>query len=326
LAVVTDRPNQQLQQTAGHESFLGFIARRWPGRQVSLVVWRRRIVADRKITAVTNSAATPYASFQPEVRPMVRLAEQLIIISVIAVTTACLPVHAQSIIITNASFESPVTPSTTFSGSMSTAPPGWAVYNLGATNNLRQFGVLNPTGTLFFPGGVPHGSNVGVVFLQNTTSIAEAGLQQTLSSTLQLNTTYTLQVAVGNIARDPRPPFNAFNFNGFPGYRIDLLAGTTVIASDLNLLAPAEGAFLTSTLNATIGDVRQFAGQPLGIRLVNLNGSGIEVNFDDVRLQATPVPEPTGLLLIAIATVGAAARLRWPSRTRSASDIKEVLD
>jgi len=38
----------------------------------------------------------------------------------------------------------------------------------------------------------------------------------------------------------------------------------------------------------------------LAIRLVNLNGPGIEVNFDDVRLDASPVPEPSSVGLVAI--------------------------
>jgi len=212
--------------------------------------------------------------------------------------------QAQTLTIVNPGFETPVTLAGTFSGGSSSAPNGWSVYNTGATNSLRQFGVINPTGTQFFTGGVPSGANAGVVFLQNTTGIAEAGLRQTFSSTLQLNTTYSVSVSVGNIATDPNPPYNAFNFDGFPGYRIDLFAGNTVIGSDNNTLLPSEGNFLTSTFDVTVGSSHANAGQLLGIRLVNLNGPGIEVNFDDVRVVATPVPEPSSMLLFCAAVGG----------------------
>jgi hypothetical protein len=37
-----------------------------------------------------------------------------------------------------------------------------------------------------------------------------------------------------------------------------------------------------------------FGGQPLGIRLVNLNSApGIEVNWDNVRLEHGPIPSPS---------------------------------
>ena len=105
------------------------------------------------------------------------------------VTTCCYDsAQAQTLTIVNPGFETPVTPAGTFSGGSSSAPNGWSVYNTGATNSLRQFGVINPAGTQFFTGGVPSGANAGVVFLQNTTEIAEAGLRQNLSSTLQINT------------------------------------------------------------------------------------------------------------------------------------------
>jgi len=223
-------------------------------------------------------------------------------VAFLVATTCCYnSVQAQPITIVNPSFETPFTPAGTFSGGSTSAPNGWSVYNTGATNSQRQFGVLNPTGTEFFSGGVPAGANVGVVFLQNTNGIAEAGLRQNLSSTLQLNTTYTVTVEVGNIATDPNPPFNMFNFDGFPGYRIDLLAGSTVLGSDNNSLLPPEGQFLTSTFDVTIGSSHANFGQGLGIRLVSLNGDGTEVNFDNVRVVA--VPEPTSMMLVAGAAI-----------------------
>lgn len=201
-------------------------------------------------------------------------------------------VRAASLLILNPSFETPVTAPGTFV--TDAAPSGWSTYG-----NIHFFGravgVLNPASTTLYLDPAPQGANVGVVFLLDAGPAVESGLVQTLADTLQTETRYVLTVAVGNIANDANPPHNSFDFAGFPGYRVDLLAGGTVIASDDNTLLPGEGRFLTSTVEISIGASHALAGQALGIRLVNLDGAeGIEVNFDDVRLEATPVPEPAG--------------------------------
>lgn len=204
---------------------------------------------------------------------------------------------AATVLVLNHSFETPVTAAATFTGGSASAPSGWTVYNSGATNSLRQFGVWNPSTTNSFVGGAPDGANVGVVFLENTTGLAEAGLQQVLTATLQVLTQYTLTIEVGNFSdADPGP----FNFTGFPGYRVDFFAGSTLIASDNNTLSPGEGIFMTSVVTFTTSSSHANAGEQLGIRLVNLNGAGTEVNFDNVRLDALAVPEPSTALLVSI--------------------------
>jgi hypothetical protein len=234
-------------------------------------------------------------------------------LSLFAIMPLALTLSAEAVLLTinNSSFEDPITADGDFTASSTSAPNGWAVYNDGATSSSRQFGVWNPTGTNTFVGGdAPDGVNIGVVFLLNTTNIAEAGLSQTLGDTLQLNSTYTLTVEVGNFADDN--PSDSFNFNGFPGYRIDLMTvnNPTPLASDNNTLTPAEGIFETSIVSFTTGSSHTDAGQALAIRLVNLNGAGIEVNFDDVRLDASPVPEPStaALLLGAVGLICAGLR------------------
>lgn len=235
----------------------------------------------------------------------------------LSVAAALLPAVAIAapITITNHSFESPVAAPSTFVGGMASGPTGWSVYNTGATNNLRFFGVWNPTGSDSFVNFAPDGSNIGVVFLQNTTNLAEAGLLQALTATLQANTQYTLTVEVGNFAPSAQPI--PFNFSGFPGYRVDLLAGGVPIASDFNSLAPAEGFFETSTVSFTTGAVHANLGQQLAIRLVNLNGPGIEVNFDDVRLDASAVPAPAAAALVFTGLLGLGTRRRRPRRHRN---------
>lgn len=216
--------------------------------------------------------------------------------------TAALPdIRAAAIAISNPSFEDPVIAAGTFA--TTAAPAGWSTY--GDINYVnRVIGVLNPATTSLYSAAAPHGANVGVVFLLDAGPASESGFSQTLAASLQLNTLYTLQVDIGNIANDPNPPHSSFNFSGFPGYRVDLLAGGTVIASDENTLLPGEGAFLTSTVLLSVGGSHALAGQPLGVRLVNLDGAnGIEVNFDNVRLDAAAIPEPANAAFAAGASV-----------------------
>lgn len=229
--------------------------------------------------------------------------------SFLLAASLALPVAAEAatIAVFNSSFESPNTASATFNGNSTTGPAGWGwtVYNPGPTSN-RFFGVWDPTTTLSYV-AIPDGQQVGVVFLDDALGL-EAGLLQVLGDTLQLSTHYTLTVGVGNFAPSAGDPWN---FTGFPGYRVELLAGSTVLASDNNTLAPSEGVFLTSTVNFTTGVSHANAGQALAIRLVNLNGSGVEVNFDKVSLNAEAVPEPSGLALLALgALLGLRARRR----------------
>ena len=195
------------------------------------------------------------------------------------------------------------------------APNGWSAY--GAVGNGASIGVLNP-GTLAadggtnFPDGAPEGDNVALMFFNNFAGGAEFGIEQTLSATLQPNTAYTLSVEVGNIASgtstvEPFQGFGFFDLRGFPGYRIDLLAGNVVIAQDNSMLLPDEGEFEESVINVVIGDMHPQLGQDLTIRLVNLNVQDLndpvvdlEVDFDDVRLDATVVPAPRSSLLVFI--------------------------
>ena len=201
--------------------------------------------------------------------------------------------HAVDVPVTNPSFELPAIAAGTFS--TTSAPPGWTEFG-SIDFGSRTIGVLDPATTTLYTGPVPDGENVGVVFLLddagNQTFFAgvESGMFQTLSTPLENDTHYTLTVEVGNIGDDPNPPHGQFQFADFPGYRVELMAGSGMLASDDALLPPERG-FSTSTVEYTSGNNDALAGQSLGIRLVNRNAApGLEVNFDDVRLDATPVP------------------------------------
>lgn len=178
-------------------------------------------------------------------------------------------------------------------------PAGWALYDPAGIIDQGNdaVGVLNPTGSTFFPGGVPEGMNAALVYLATDVGDGPAGLRQVLGAVLQAETRYTLRVEVGNIASGFGDPNNFFyDLDGFPGYQVALVAGGEVIAMDDNTLGGAipEGEFRTSTVRVDIGAAHPRLGQTLQIRLIHLNipgtaaEPGIEVDFDNVRLDATP--------------------------------------
>lgn len=202
---------------------------------------------------------------------------------------------ASSIAIANPGFEDPTLNENDFTV---TTPPGWNLYDplglvspgSGVTTNF--VGIYNPPPDAF-PGEAPEGNNISFIYAVDQPGSGVLGLTQTLATTLTANTKYNLQVKVGD-----QLPFDTFDFlAGFPGYRVELLAGSTLLAFDDNTLSLTEGTFATSVVSFTTSNNLPSLGLPLEIRLLHLlNGPGVEVNFDDVRLEATSVPEPASIL------------------------------
>lgn len=170
--------------------------------------------------------------------------------------------------------------------------PGWEAYDpkdlitgIPLTPGGFDFtdaGAQNATG--FYPSGAADGANTGYAFIVDAPGSGVVGLTQTLTDELTGNTRYTLQVNVGNPVTNPGLPIN---LTGFPGYRVELLAGDRVIAADNNSLSIAKGAFGVSTVTYTASAKDPFLGEELGIRLINLNAApGVSVDFDNVRLTA----------------------------------------
>ena len=167
-----------------------------------------------------------------------------------------------------------------------------------------------------FPDGAAEGQRVAIAFnFAGSDGLGEYGLRQTLADVLTPDTSYTLQVEIGNIASGTSMSGSFFNLDGFPGYRVDFMAGDIVLASDDNTLAGLipEGTFATSTVTCSVGPDDPALGLPLGVRLVNLNildpafpAADLEVDFDDVRLTATPTTDPCPADLDDDGAVGAA--------------------
>ncbi len=239
-------------------------------------------------------------------------------------TAISAPLAAQtSIVILNPSFE---TGSAAIFNEFTFGPPaGWQLYDPngitdGGDGDFFYVGTLTPTpngegGFINFLNGAADGQRVAIAFnYSETGGIGEYGLLQTLDATLQANTTYSLQVDIGNIASGTAVDNTFFNLDGFPGYRVDLLAGDTVVASDNNTLSGtiAEGEFGLSVVQFTTGASHaSLIDQPLTIRLVNLNvidpafpTADLEVDFDNVRFTATAIPEPAAWSWLALIAGG----------------------
>jgi hapalindole H/12-epi-hapalindole U/12-epi-fischerindole U synthase len=172
-----------------------------------------------------------------------------------------------------------------------------ATYYIGTLTPFQPEPVGNPGVYANFPSGAAEGQRLAIAFnFEGSHGQGEYGYQQTLAATLQPLTRYVLEVEIGNIASATAMDGTFFDLDGFPGYRVELLAGGVPIAQDINLLSGMidDGEFETSTITFTTGAAHPRLGQQLGIRLVNLNqldaafpDSDLEVDFDDVRLDAS---------------------------------------
>ena len=226
------------------------------------------------------------------------------------------------------------------------APNGWTAYYQGGSPPAgASIGVLNP-GTAddfapdpaFFELGAPEGDNAVLLYTNGDTGGSEYGVEQTLAAVLEADTLYSLRVTVGNIGSGTAllPPYSGFGFydlDGFPGYRVQLLAGGVVVTGDADGVLPAERRWGTAFAALSTTDSHPQLGETLSIRLVNRNQPdvvgvrGIEVDFDDVQLDASPAqPVPigpatsTGLLLCVAALGARLARNRSGSGTPTGRD------
>jgi hypothetical protein len=188
-------------------------------------------------------------------------------ISLIAALIYAVPAWAVDIAIANAGFEQVVLP----------CPPGLtcfsAAVNAWNSTNASTFKpATGPGGS--FSSAVPEGVNVAVVGSANA-ALGDGVLVQTLGVTLQPNTTYTLVFSVGSRTDVV-----------FAGYNVELLAGSTTLASDSSL-SPPSGTFVTGrVVYSSSAASPALVGQALGIRLTG-NARG-QASFDKISLDATP--------------------------------------
>jgi PEP-CTERM motif len=203
---------------------------------------------------------------------LVKFTSLSLLLAILALSFIAAPASADTIAIANQSFEtvalgSPLNLSCGPLCTFNVGPiPGWMT--------MGESGTFQPGPTLF--ASVPDGTKAAYT---NGGSIS-----QTLSATLSPDTTYTLTVDVGH------------RLDGFvTNYTIELLAGSMVLNSfsDSNGMITA-GTFAPESVSYTTGAMPLMGN--LGIELIS---NGIQTDFDNVTLSATPVPEPGTLALLA---------------------------
>ena len=200
-----------------------------------------------------------------------------LLLAILALSFIAAPASADTIAITNASFQTidpnnPLIFSSPGSGIWNNGPiPGWTI--TGGNAGSWQPGV--PGSFTSLPDG-------------NTVAYSNgATISQTLNASLAPNTIYALSVDVGHRFE---------GLNGLPtGYTIELLAGGMLLDSIGGFSGDIQmGTFQDVSFSYTTG-AAPLPGN-LGIELIS---NGIQSQFDNVVLTATPVPEPGSLALLA---------------------------
>jgi hypothetical protein len=166
--------------------------------------------------------------------------------------------------------------------------PGWI-----SSGGDQDVGVFNPTGQGILSG---QGGN-NTAFVNGITGEPNS-ISQSLPATLEPGT-YVLSVSVGHRSdlADPQP---VIQLDG---------AGTATFSSS-PVVPP--GSFATFTHTYVIDPGNPGLNLPLGITLGNaVNAQNAQINFDDVSLDFTPLPEPATMGWIGIV---AAVVIRWRSR------------
>jgi hypothetical protein len=243
---------------------------------------------------------------------------RLVFATTLALATSCLAgasAQAGLVPIVNQGFESPATTG-------DTTPSGWTgvVTGAGSTGGVGSY---NPYeffgGNAFYVGANPSsdpangGSGYPGIFGENlgfaNDVSAGSGLEQTLSATLLANTVYTFTVEDGNR--------NGTHGVGFAGSLIELLAGSTVVASSTDTVGPTAGTFRDQVVVlANSNSYSSLVGQTLSIEILTTNAAGANVatDWDNVRLDASPasVPEPASIVMVltAATAVGACHLIR----------------
>jgi hypothetical protein len=196
---------------------------------------------------------------------------------------------AAPVTVQNAGFETPV--QSGIGEFTSLTPPGWSIHDpeglFDDDDNEVLFGIWWPTPFSDY-GNVAEGNQVGYAFSILAPGTGEVGLRQTLPAALAAGTRVSFDVGVG----DPTGVSDS-DLTGFPGYRVELWAGDTLVASDDDT-SGVEGQFRFARATTPIGTLHPGLGGPLELRLLNRNAAtGAEVDFDAVTVDVSAAPLET---------------------------------
>jgi hypothetical protein len=218
-------------------------------------------------------------------------------LSSIALATALLgtvpTTHAASIAVINSSFESPVTAGFIgvgqFAGGNSLANHGWNIsgantYLINKNSSITASNVTGNQFLLFEPF-----ADGDILVYQNTGASFAAG-------------TYTLTVDVGmatgfaDWGENATAEFQLLSYNAAEyGYNYNVgAAATSVLVKNHN------GSLATYSYTLALNGTESFIGDTIAILLEgNQNGSTNQnVSYDNVRLDFTPIPEPSSVAML----------------------------
>ena len=167
--------------------------------------------------------------------------------------------------------------------------PGWSFVNQSVFDGAAGLAGSLELNSASFPNGLGSSSGSRYAFLNVVT-----GTPATITSgdlgTIVGGGTYTLTVAVGNIAGD-----SGQDYRGLGTVSLNLLANGVVASStSVSDSQVTDGAFLDFSTTLTAAESEALAGQTLSIQLEAFEGPHFtQPGFDNVRLTAEDVPEPS---------------------------------
>ncbi|RPJ32247.1 MAG: PEP-CTERM sorting domain-containing protein [Verrucomicrobiaceae bacterium] len=217
-------------------------------------------------------------------------------LSSIALATALLgtvsTTHAASIAVINSSFESPVTSDyVNINGGL----PGWSAPASVNTYVVKNGGLVSFTSgvtgnqALFFE---PYADGGNSYVYQNTGAAFAAG---TYTLTVDIGYGLGFATAGGNATAN----FQLLSYDGSPPYNYSVGAAATTVSAAT--LAGHNGNLLAYTYTLNLDGSEDFIGDAVVIFLqaqTTTPGTFQNVSYDNVRLNFTPIPEPSSVAML----------------------------
>jgi hypothetical protein len=222
-------------------------------------------------------------------------------VAVLALCVYAAPAQAAAIPVPNFSFEEPVLGPVGEGDLAKTAYQGFGWETTSTRVGYGDWEMANLGSLGWFPGGGVTGDQE---LIGNATGFIARTQGQDLGVNLAANTTYTLQVDLIN------------DWGYVPSrllqYDIALHAGSNEVGrlTGDQTFADAATGKLELDLTAITGASPAGLGQPLWIELGSHHGNTV---YDNVRLDASPVPEPSSVVLLISALIGLVA-YAWRKR------------
>lgn len=217
---------------------------------------------------------------------------------------------AQSLSIVNPSFESNLVqgPNAPVFEIRTSAPTGWSY--VSDPQAVRGLLAAGSSGGVYYPGNAQGMDGANAYFTVN----GPGRITQTLTETLQPNTTYTIALSSGSRATNE-------TFGGYE-IRLETMSGKLVGTwSGASRNLAATGTFATTSRSFTTGSTPIGAGEALRITVGQAGGiSGAFTDLDNIRITATAAaPRPTGTPIDVFLVAGQSNAHGWQANAAQLS-------